>query len=400
MSANTQATPLEGASGTTSRIPFNQPAQVGNELAYIQDCFARQHISGNGVYTKRCEQFFEERFGFQKALMTTSCTDALEMAAMLINIQPGDEVIVPSYTFVSSANAFVLRGAKIVFADSEAQTPNIDVAQLAALITPKTKAIVVVHYAGMACQMEALVTLTKRHGLFLIEDAAHAIDATYQGKPLGSFGQLATFSFHETKNLICGEGGLLAINDPAFIRRAEVIREKGTDRMAFFRGEVDKYTWQDIGSSFLPADYVAAYLWAQLENMEKIQAKRVAIWQTYHHRLQPVAAQGLVQLPNLPHGASNNAHMYYLLCRNLQERTFLIDFLKQAQVQAVFHYLPLHESPFYQSHHDHHRPLPNVARYADCLVRLPLFYDLSLESVNRIADVVIEACGQFAQPDR
>jgi len=376
------------------KIPFNRPAQVGNELTYMQDCIGRGHISGNGYYTKQCEQFFERRFGFRKTLLTTSCTDALEMAAILIDIQPGDEVIVPAYTFVSTANAFILRGAKIVFADSEDRTPNMDVARLEALITPKTKAIVIVHYAGMACDMEALAELTQRHDLFLIEDAAHAIDATYKGKPLGSFGQLATFSFHETKNVVCGEGGLLVINDPGMIRRAEIIRDKGTDRLAFFRGEVDKYTWQDVGSSFLPADYVAAYLWAQLENLDRIQAKRLAIWQTYHEKLQLLAEAGLVKLPRLPRYASNNAHMYYLVCRNLEERTFLINYLKQANIQAVFHYLPLHESPFFQPHHDG-RILSNTLRYADCLVRLPLFYDLELEQARRVADVVIEACRQF-----
>lgn len=394
MSAKTEVTSLDGTAKQSSYLPFNKPAQVGNELTYIQNCFVQGHISGNGVYTKQCEHFFEERFGFKKALMTTSCTDALEMAAILIDVQPGDEVIVPSYTFVSSANAFVLRGAKIIFADSEAGTPNIDASSLEALITPKTKAIVVVHYAGMACDMDALLALTQRHGLFLIEDAAHAIDATYRGKPLGSFGHLATFSFHETKNVVCGEGGLLVINDASFIRRAEVIREKGTDRMAFFRGEVDRYTWQDVGSSFLPADYVAAYLWAQLEKLEKIQTKRLAIWEIYHQRLQSVATEGLIQLPTLPDGASNNAHMHYILARNLQERTFLIDHLKQAGIQAVFHYLPLHKSPFYQANHGD-RPLPNVDRYADCLLRLPLFYDLSLEQVAYIADAVIAACHQL-----
>lgn len=390
MSVNTEAN-----QALSHRIPFNKTAQVGNELAYMQDCFNRGQLSGNGHYTKLCERFFEQRLGLSKALMTTSCTDALEMAAILLNIQEGDEVIVPSYTFVSSANAFVLRGAKIVFADSEAKTPNIDADNLESLITPKTKAIVIVHYAGMACNLAKITALTRQHGIALIEDAAHAIDAYYHGKPLGSFGQLATFSFHETKNLVCGEGGLLAINDPALVRRAEIIREKGTDRLAFFRGEVDKYTWQDIGSSFLPADYVAAYLWAQLENLEKIQAKRVAIWEKYHHRLQPLAEQGLVQLPQLPEGASNNAHMYYLVCRNLSERTALINQLKQANIQAVFHYLPLHKSPFYEKRHDG-RPLPNVARYADCLVRLPLFYNLPLSDVDRIADAVLEACQDFS----
>jgi len=364
---------------------------VGNESAYIQDCLSRGHLSGNGHYTRLCEDFFQQRFGFHKALMTTSCTDALEMAALLINLQPGDEVIIPSYTFVSSANAFVLRGAKIVFADSEARTPNIDANQLEALITPKTKALVIVHYAGIACDMDSLTALAQKYGLFLIEDAAHAVDATYKGKPLGSFGQLATFSFHETKNVICGEGGMLIINDPALVARAEIIREKGTDRQAFFRGEVDKYTWQDLGSSFLPADYVAAYLWGQLGNLAQIQSRRLAIWETYHQALQPLAQAGLLALPALPEYASNNAHMYYILCPSLADRTHITAQLKKADIHAAFHYLPLHESPFYAPQHDG-RELPNTTRYANTLLRLPLYYDLEPAQARRVAEVVIEAC--------
>jgi dTDP-4-amino-4,6-dideoxygalactose transaminase len=385
VSASPEAKPVIG-----NLIPFNVPAQVGNELAYVRDSFASGHLSGNGRYTRLCEQFFERRFGFKKALMTTSCTDALEMAAILIDIQPGDEVIVPSYTFVSSANAFVLRGAKIIFTDSEDRTPNIDATQLEALITVRTKAIVIVHYAGMACDMEAITAITQQHGLFLIEDAAHAIDASYRGQPLGSFGHLATFSFHETKNVICGEGGMLVINDERFIRRAEIIRDKGTDRQAFFRGEVDKYTWQDVGSSFLPPDYVAAYLWAQLECLDQIQDTRLAIWQEYHRRLQPLAQSEVIQLPALPPGASNNAHMYYLVCKTLEDRDTLIAALKAAGINPAFHYLPLHSSPFYAAQHDG-RPLENATRYALGLLRLPLYYNLKQEQVTRIADTVLDA---------
>jgi len=381
-------------SAPTTDIPFNKPCLLGNELVNMMECLDQGHLSGNGDFTKRCERFFEERFGFKKALLTTSCTDALEMTALLMNLQPGDEVIMPSFTFVSTANAFLLRGAKIVFTDSETDTPNIDVSKLEALITEKTRAVVVVHYAGMACDMDALVALTQRHHLFLIEDAAHAIDAYYNGKPLGSFGQMSTFSFHETKNIVCGEGGLLAVNDPALIDRAEIIREKGTNRTAFFRGQVDKYNWQDIGSSFLPADYVAAFLWAQLENMAQIQARRLEIWRQYEQLLKPLAEKGLAQLPKIPPYASNNAHMFYLVCNSLEQRTHIIDTLKKDKIQAVFHYLPLHESPYYGPHHDG-RVLENVTRYADCLLRLPLYYDLTPELVERVAKVAIAACVGF-----
>ncbi|HEY9686887.1 MAG TPA: dTDP-4-amino-4,6-dideoxygalactose transaminase [Coleofasciculaceae cyanobacterium] len=376
------------------RIPFNKPCLVGNELDYIQDCIKRGHISGNGTYTKKCERFFEEQFGFHKALMTSSCTDALEMTALLIDLQPGDEVIIPSFTFVSTANAYVLRGAKIIFADSESITPNLDVSRLEALITPKTRAIVAVHYAGMACDMNALCELTRRHNLFLVEDAAHAIGANYKDKPLGGFGQMSTFSFHETKNIIAGEGGMLVINDPALVARAEILREKGTDRMAFFRGQVDKYTWQDVGSSFLPADYVAAFLWGQLECFEQIQNRRLEIWRQYQALLSPFEEQGYFRLPRIPEGATNNAHMFYLLCNSQGQRAFIIDELKKQDILAVFHYLPLHDSPYYQPKHDG-RDLPNTAYYADHLLRLPLYYDLQPEQVTKVAQAVMSACERF-----
>ncbi len=294
-------------------IPFNKPYLTGKETHYIYDAVHSGKISGNGKYTKLCHAYFEERYGFKKCLLTTSCTDALEMCALLINIQPGDEVILPSYTFVSTANAFALRGAKLVFADSDSSNPNIDAAALTELITPATKAIVVVHYAGVACDMEAIMSVAEAHNLFVIEDAAHSIESFYKSRPLGGIGHLSTFSFHETKNIISGEGGMLVINDDALIGRAEIIWEKGTNRSAFFRGEVDKYSWVDIGSSFLPSEVISAFLFAQLENLEEIQSERIRIWQRYYDAFNE--QEHLRQrLPNIPEHATNNAHMFYLLC--------------------------------------------------------------------------------------
>ena len=365
-------------------IDFNRPHLTGNELEYIRQAVEDQHkISGNGVFTKRCQHFFEERYGFKKCLLTTSCTDALEMAAILCDIQPGDEVIVPSYTFVSSALAFVRAGAKIVFADSMERNPNIDAEKLEDLITPRTKAIVPVHYAGVACDMDRIMEIANRHGILVVEDAAQAIDSFYKGRPLGSIGHLAAFSFHETKNIIAGEGGLLAINDERFIRRAEIIWEKGTNRAEFFRGEVNKYGWCDTGSSFLPSEVNAAFLWAQLEQLDKIQEKRKSLWNQYYELLKPLADAGHFRHPDIPDYATNNAHMFYLVCNSLEERTALIKELKANEIQAVFHYLSLHSSPYYQDKHDG-RDLPNCDRYADCLVRLPMYYDLKWEDVETI----------------
>ncbi|MCX6027645.1 MAG: dTDP-4-amino-4,6-dideoxygalactose transaminase, partial [Chloroflexi bacterium] len=296
------------------KIPFNKPYLSGNEIEYIREAVASGKISGDGMFTRKCQRFFEERYGFGKSLLTTSCTDALEMAAILCDLQAGDEVIAPSYTFVSTVNAFVLRGAKIVFADSEATTPNIDVAQLESLITPRTRVIVPVHYAGMACDMDPILDLARRRDLFVVEDAAQAIQSFYKGRPLGSLGTFGAFSFHETKNIISGEGGMLTINDERFVPRAEIIREKGTNRSAFFRGEVDKYSWVDIGSSFLPSDIVAAFLYAQLENLEAIQARRLALWRLYAELLAPLETDGLLQRPVLPPYATNCAHMFYVVC--------------------------------------------------------------------------------------
>ena len=369
-------------------IPFNKPYFSGNETRYIEQAVRSGKISGDGLFTQRVHQFFEQQLGFQKVLLTTSCTDALEMAALLLNIQPGDEVIMPSFTFVSAANAFVLRGAKIVFADSTALNPNIDAGALESLVTPRTRAIVPVHYAGIACNMDTIQTVADQHELVIVEDAAHAIDSYHRGRALGSLGTLAAFSFHETKNIISGEGGMLAINDLKYAQRAEIIREKGTNRSSFFRGEVDKYGWVDMGSSFLPSDIVAAFLFAQLEHLTDIQARRKAIWQTYFDAFTPLAAQG-VGRPALPAYATNNGHMFYLTCRSLEERTALIEYLKTRQVFPVFHYLSLHSSPYYIEKHDG-RPLPWADHYTDCLVRLPLYYELHADLQRRVIDGVLD----------
>jgi dTDP-4-amino-4,6-dideoxygalactose transaminase len=372
-------------------IPFNKPYLTGKETLYIEDAVKSGKISGNGKYTKLCQDFFEKEFGFKKTLLTTSCTDALEMAAILINIKEGDEVIMPSYTFVSTANAFVLRGAKIVFADSNNDNPNIDATKIESLITAKTKAIVPVHYAGIACDMDVIMDLAKKYNLYVIEDAAQAIDSYFIGKdgikkPLGSIGHLAAFSFHETKNIISGEGGMLAINDEQFIHRAEIIWEKGTNRSSFFRGEVDKYGWVDIGSSFLPSEIISAFLWAQLENLVDIQSNRKEIWNKYNEDLKKWSEINNIKLPVIPKYATNNAHMFYLVCSSLEQRTELIKKLKDNNILAVFHYISLHKSPFY---HDKHNGtiLENTDRYTDTLLRLPLFYDLNVELViNKITE--------------
>jgi dTDP-4-amino-4,6-dideoxygalactose transaminase len=365
-------------------IPFNKPYLTGKEAHYMYQAVYTGKLSGNGVFTKKCQQFFEEKYGFKKTLLTTSCTDALEMCALLCEVGPGDEVIVPSYTFVSSALAFVRQGCKIIFADSMASNPNIDAEKIEALITPKTKVIVCVHYAGVACDMDRIMEIANRHHLLVVEDAAQAIDSYYKGRPLGTIGHLSAFSFHETKNIIAGEGGLLGINDERFIRRAEILWEKGTNRSEFFRGEVNKYGWVDTGSSFLPSEVVSAFLWAQLESMEGIQNKRKMLWERYYEGLQPLAEKGFVQLPQIPDYATNNAHMFYLVCRNLEERTGLIQYLKEHDVLSVFHYLSLHKSEYYTSHNTNIPDLPNCDMYADCLVRLPMYYELTVDEVDRI----------------
>ncbi|MGN0187178.1 MAG: dTDP-4-amino-4,6-dideoxygalactose transaminase [Paludibacteraceae bacterium] len=369
-------------------IDFNRPHLTGKELTYIRQAVTDNlKLSGNGEFTKKCQHFFEEKYGFSKTLLTTSCTDALEMAAILCDLQPGDEVIVPSYTFVSSALAFVRAGAKIVFADSMQRNPNLDADTLESLITSHTRVVVPVHYAGVACDMDAIMAVAEKHNLIVVEDAAQAIDSFYKGRPLGTIGHLSAFSFHETKNIIAGEGGLLGINDERFIRRAEIIWEKGTNRAEFFRGEVNKYGWVDTGSSFLPSEMVAAFLWAQLESMDEIQSRRKCLWQIYYDTLGPLADMGLFACPDIPIYATNNAHMFYIVCRNLEERSGLIRYIKEHDAQAVFHYLSLHKSEFYKNKHDG-RALPECDRYADCLVRLPLFYDLKEEEVLNICQFI------------
>lgn len=369
-------------------IPFNKPFLTGKEAHYMYQAVYTGKLSGNGVFTKKCQAFFEERYGFKKALMATSCTDALEMAAILCNIKSGDEVIVPSYTFVSSALAFVRQGASIVFADSCPDNPNIDADKIEALITEKTKVIVPVHYAGVACDMDKIMKVAEKHNLLVVEDAAQAIDSFYKGRPLGSIGHLAAFSFHETKNIISGEGGLLVINDARFIHRAEIIWEKGTNRSEFFRGEVNKYGWVDTGSSFLPSETISAFLYAQLENLDMIQDRRKAIWEQYNEGLKHLEEKGFVHLPVLPEYSTNNAHMFYLVCRSLEERTMLIKYLKDNGVLSVFHYLSLHLSGYYKANYTEIPNLPFCDRFADCLLRLPMFYELKAEEIKMIVDLI------------
>lgn len=375
-------------------IPFNKPFVNGREMHHLQEALSVGHLSGNGIYTKKCQRFFEERYGYRKTLLTTSCTDALEMCALLLKLNPGDEVIVPSYTFVSSALAFVREGARIVFADSREDHPGVDEAKIESLITSRTKAIVVVHYAGVSCDMDVIMDIAGRHNLVVIEDCAKSIDSYYTGsdgirRALGGIGHLATFSFHATKNIHAGEGGLLVINDEQFISRAEVLWEKGTNRAEYFRGEVNKYGWVDVGSSFLPSELTAAFLWGQLETLDEIQATRKATWQRYHDGLQPIKDK--IRLPLIPDYATNNAHMYYIVCRDFEERSNLIDHLKSVGISAVFHYLSLHRSPYYK---DKHSGSENVHadRYTECLLRLPFYNELSVSDQQKIIASLLEFC--------
>ena len=371
-------------------IDFNRPFLTGKEAHYMYQAVYTGKLSGNGAFTKKCQKFFEDNYGFKKCIMTTSGTDALEMAAILCDVKPGDEVIVPSYTFVSSALAFVRQGARIIFADSCSDNPNLDPDKIEALITNKTKVIVPVHYAGVACDMDKIMDIARRHNILVVEDAAQAVDSYYKGKPLGGIGHLGCFSFHETKNVTAGgEGGLLCVNDERFIRRAEIIWEKGTNRAEFFRGMVNKYGWVDTGSSFLPSEINSAFLFAQLESLDTIQNRRKAIWNMYFEGLKDLAAKGCFKMPSIPDYATNNAHMFYLVCRSLEERTKLIAFLKEQGVGAVFHYLSLHLSDYYQEHHEGEIPnLPNCDRYADCLVRLPMFFELKDDEVAHVISAI------------
>lgn len=361
-------------------IPFNKPYLAGNETKYIEEAVASGKISGNGMFTQKCQAYFKRKLKAKSTLLTTSCTDALEMCAILLNIKEGDEIIMPSFTFVSTANAFVLRGAKIIFADSSPIHPNIDETKIEALITNKTKAIVVVHYAGIACEMDTIMSIANKYNLFVVEDAAQAINSYYKGKPLGSIGHLATFSFHETKNIQCGEGGLLVVNDEQFVERSEIIWEKGTNRSAFFRREIDKYGWVDIGSSFLPSELNAAFLWAQIENIESIQKKRKEHWECYNKSLTDWTNKLKIKFMKIPDYATNNAHMFYLVCKSANQRNKLINHLKEQGVLAVFHYISLHSSEYYIEKHDG-RSLPNSDMFTEKLVRLPMFYELDVENV-------------------
>lgn len=374
------------------QIPFNKPYLTGKELDYIKNAVSIGKISGNGYFTQKCQEFFQEQYRFKKCLLTTSCTDALEMAAILCNIKPGDEVIVPSYTFVSTANAFVLRGAEIVFAESKENHPGIDESRIESFITPRTKLIVPVHYGGIACDMDIIMDIANRHNLLVVEDAAQSVDSFYKDRPLGGIGHLGCFSFHETKNIQCGEGGMLVINDERFIKRAEIIWEKGTNRAEFFRGEVNKYGWVDIGSSFLPSEVTAAFLWAQIENIDEIQNRRKNLWDLYFEELKPLADKGYFTLPAIPRYGTNNAHLFYLVCHSLEERTKLIGHLKMYDVMAVFHYISLHASDYYIQKHESCF-LPNCDQFADCLVRLPLFYELEEEKVRYISGLIKQFYG-------
>ncbi len=368
-------------------IPFNKPYCSGRELSYIQEVCHSDTMSGNGTFTKLCHGFFEKRYGFKKCLLCTSGTDALEMCAMLCGLKPGDEVIVPSYTFVSSAIAFLREGAYVRFADSGNENPNITVDNIRPLINEKTKVIVVVHYAGVACDMDAIMQLANEHNLIVVEDAAQAVDSYYKGRPLGGIGHLAAFSFHETKNISCGEGGMLVVNDERLVSRAEIMWEKGTNRAEFYRGMVNKYGWCDMGSSFLPSELNAAFLWAQLEQLEDIQGKRKHIWESYDKALRGNIGNGIT-LPTLPEYATNNYHIYYMLCPSLKARTAFMNYLKNNGVQTTFHYLPLHSSKYYLDKHDG-RELPNCDRYADTLVRLPLYYELTDEEIRKITKLIL-----------
>ncbi|MDX8391984.1 MAG: dTDP-4-amino-4,6-dideoxygalactose transaminase [Mariprofundaceae bacterium] len=376
-------------SGTAGpMIPFNKPFMTGQETAYMLEAHANGQLAGNGPFTRRCHVWLEEHVGSAKVLLTHSCTAALEMAALLLDIKAGDEVIMPSYTFVSTANAFVLRGAIPVFVDIREDTLNIDEALIEAAITPRTRAICVVHYAGVACEMDAIMDIATRHNLFVIEDAAQAVMADYKGRPLGSIGHLGAFSFHETKNIISGEGGALLINDARFVERAEIIWEKGTNRSSFFRGEVDKYTWVDVGSSFLPGELIAAFLWAQLEHGKEITARRLAIWQRYDQAFAATESAGHVRCPRVPQGCGHNAHMYYLLLPDARRRNAFIAALKAAGVHSVFHYVPLHLSPAGQRFGDTAETLENTVSLADRLVRLPLWVGLEAQQERVIASAL------------
>lgn len=373
------------------RIPFNKPYMTGREFECITEAHANAHLSGDGPFTKKCNSWLEERVGCAKALLTHSCTGALEMAAILADIRPGDEVIMPSYTFVSTANAFALRGAVPVFVDIRSDTLNMDETKIEAAITEKTKAIVPVHYAGVACEMDTITEIAKKHNLLVIEDAAQGIMCAYREKPLGGIGHLAALSFHETKNIISGEGGALLINDPSFAGRAEIIREKGTNRSSFFRGEVDKYSWVDIGSSYLPSELIAAFLWAQMREAENITRRRLDVWNEYHESLEEMEQAGRLRRPVIPAGCAHNAHMYYVLLPDPERRSAFISSMKEKGIEAIFHYVPLHDSPGGKKFGRAHGELSNTKDVSDRIVRLPLWVGLE-EHVGHVVKAVKESC--------
>lgn len=373
----------------TIRIPFNKPCIVGSELIYVGQAVAGGHASGDGPFTRRAQAMLEQRFGARRILLTTSCTSALEIAALLCDLQPGDEVIVPSYTFVSTANSFVLRGAKPVFVDIRPDTLNIDESLIEAAITPRTRAIFPIHYAGVACEMDTIMDIARRHDLLVVEDAAQGVFARYKDQWLGTIGHLGCYSFHETKNFSCGEGGALAINDPAMEQRAEILREKGTNRSQFLRGQVDKYTWVDVGSSYVPSDMLAAFLAGQLENMEKITARRGEIFHRYAAMLAPLAERGLIRIPVVPQHCTTNYHMFYVLAADIEERTALIAHLRAAGILAVFHYVPLHSSPFARTLDVPQTHLPVTEEFSARLLRLPMYFDLTDRDVEDVASSVL-----------
>lgn len=369
-------------------IDFNRPAFVGSELEYIQDAIHRGMLCGDGIYTKKCSQWMEKEFDVSRVMLTTSCTHALEMAAFLCDIQPGDEVIMPSYTFVSTADAFVLRGAKIVFVDIRPDTMNLDEKLIEQAITPKTKVIVPVHYAGVACEMDTIMDIAHRHGLKVVEDAAQGVDSCYKGKALGTIGDFGCYSFHETKNFTMGEGGALLFQKEEYLEKAEILREKGTDRSKFFRGQVDKYRWMDYGSSYLPSELNAAYLYAQLEAKDKIQKKRMEIYEYYHRNLADLAAEGKVEQPYVPQDCEHNAHMYYLKVKDMKVRTRLLAYLRENGICSVFHYVPLHSAPAGQKFGRFAGEDVYTTKESERLLRLPMFYNLDMEDVKRIVDVI------------
>lgn len=371
-------------------IKFNVPPVTGKELEYITEAINNEKICGDGVFTKKCNEWMEKKFNANKVLLTTSCTHATEMAALLLDIQPGDEVIMPAYTFVSTADAFVMRGATAVFVDIRPDTMNIDENLIEDAITEKTKAIVPVHYAGVSCEMDTIMVIAKQHNLAVVEDAAQGVMATYKGKALGTIGDFGCYSFHETKNYSMGEGGAILIRNEKYIEPAEIIREKGTNRSKFFRGQIDKYTWVEAGSSYLPSDMNAAYLWAQLEMAEEINKKRIGIWNAYYSNLKELADKGYIELPYIPEYCTHNAHMFYIKAKNIEERTRLIDYLKKKEVMAVFHYIPLHTAPAGQKYGRFVGKDKYTTSESEKLVRLPLYYGLELSQVNYISDCIKE----------